>query len=46
MGRKARLFPTATLVLHSPKKIDEDKSYPIFIQYNWHSDKVTRQTGY
>lgn len=46
MGRKARLFPTATLVLHTPKKIDEDKSYPIFIQYNWHSGKVTRQTGY
>ena len=46
MGKKARLFPTGTLKLHTPQKVDKSKLYPIYLHYNWHCDKVTRQTGY
>lgn len=46
MGKKARLFPTGTLKLHIPQKVDKGKLYPIYLHYNWHCDKVTRQTGY
>ena len=46
MGKKTRLFPTGTLKLHTPQKVDKSKQYPIYLHYNWHGDKVTRQTGY
>ena len=46
MGKKARLFPSGELKLHTPKKIDKSKQYPIYFYYNWHRNKVTRQTGF
>lgn len=45
-GEKTRLFPTGTLKLHTPQKVDKSKPYPIYLHYNWHGDKVTMQTGY
>lgn len=46
MGKKARLFPSGELKLHTPQKIDKSKQYPIYFHYNWHRNKVTRQTGF
>ena len=45
MGRSKRLYPVGKLILKTPKIIDKEKQYPIYMQYSWNRHPITKQTG-
>jgi len=44
MGRTARNYPKGRLKLRTPKVVQSDKRYPIYIEYNWNADSMRRTT--
>ena len=45
MGRIARNYPKGKLKLRTPKVVQRDKKYPLYIEYNWQADSVRKSTG-
>ena len=46
MGRTARNYPKGRLKLRTPKVVQSDKRYPIYIDYNWHADSMRKMLYY
>lgn len=44
MGRTARNYPKGRLKLRTPKVVQSDKRYPIYIEYNWNADSMRKTT--
>ena len=44
MGRTARNYPKGRLKLRTPKVVQSDKRYPIYIVYNWNADSMRKTT--
>lgn len=45
MGRTAREYPKGRLKLRTPRTVRQDKTYPLYIEYNWQGDSVRKATG-
>ena len=44
MGRTARNYPKGRLKLRTPKEVQSNKRYPIYIEYNWQADSLRKTT--
>lgn len=46
MGKTSRPFPTGLFRLYKTKRVNQDKAFPVQIQYSVSSVAVRRNTGY
>lgn len=44
MGRTARNYSKGKLKLRTPKVVQSDRCYPIYIEYNWNADSMRKTT--
>ena len=44
MGRTARNYPKGRLKLRTPRVVQSNKRYPIYIEYNWNADSMRKTT--
>lgn len=44
MGRTARNYSNGKLKLRTPKVVQSDRCYPIYIEYNWNADSMRKTT--
>ena len=45
MGRISRTYPKGRLRLRTPRMVQSDKKYPLYIEYNWQADNACKSTG-
>lgn len=45
MGRISRTYPKGRLKLRTPRMVQPDKKYPLYIEYNWQADNARKSTG-
>ena len=45
MGRISRTYPKGRLRLRTPRMVQPDKKYPLYIEYNWQADNARKSTG-
>ena len=45
MGRISRTYPKGRLRLRTPRTVQPDKKYPLYIEYNWQADNARKSTG-